>query len=269
MFIGDNRTFSITLATPTDDVELRKTLTDPVVFDACAAQLVAAQPWLDGRAEPITPEVHVMAGLLNRWREHVVGGQPVATGVIAIGDAVLVHQPLYGRGCSTAFWGAHLLADALDSNPTTSPRRHWPTTPRCASRSSRGTAPRWPRTSRLVGSRRSCSPARIPTPTRTTRRRSSAACCAKAWLPALRLDAVVLRAFMRSLNLLTTPDAMMTDPDVQSRVFAVWEDRGNRPPEEALGPKTRRAPRRDRLVERLLHAADGPVGAVLEHVAPR
>ena len=124
--------------------------------------------------------------------------------------------------------------------PTTSPRR------RCAYDAAlRIEIEPWYRASvaqdsearRVAGA--SCSPARIPTPTRTTRRRSSAACCATASLPALRLDAVVLRAFMRSLNLLTTPDAMMTDPDVQSRVFAVWEDRDNRPPEEALGPKTR------------------------------
>ena len=65
------------------------------------------------------------------------------------------------------------------------------------------------------------------------------ASCREGLTPALRLDAIVLRAFMRSLNLLTAPDALMTDPDVQARVLAVWQDRDNREPEAALGPKTR------------------------------
>ena len=117
VFAGDNATFSVTLATPTDDDKLRKLLADPEVFDTAARQLVAAREWLDGRAEPITPEVHVMAGLLNRWRDYVVDGEPVVTGLIPVGDAVLCTNPLYGRGCSTAFWGAQLLADAVAACP--------------------------------------------------------------------------------------------------------------------------------------------------------
>lgn len=113
VFVGDNRTFSVTLATPTADEELRKLVSEPARFDLCAQQLVATQPWLDGRAVAIADEVHIMAGLINRWRRHVVAGVPVATGVAAVGDAVICTNPLYGRGCSTAFWSAHLLADAI------------------------------------------------------------------------------------------------------------------------------------------------------------
>jgi len=82
VFVGDNRTFSVTLATPTDDAELRRLLSDPVRFDACAAALVATAPWLDGRATPLAGHVHVMAGLLNRWREYVVDGVPLVTGMV-------------------------------------------------------------------------------------------------------------------------------------------------------------------------------------------
>jgi hypothetical protein len=57
--------------------------------------------------------------------------------------------------------------------------------------------------------------------------------------PALRFDAVVLRAFVRSLNLLSPPDALMTDEEVSQRVLAVWQDRENREPEPRLGPATR------------------------------
>ncbi len=103
-FVGDNRTFSITLAVPTDDDELRRRLADPVAFDAAARSLPATAPWLDGRAEPITPQVHMMAGLLNKWSDYVVDGEPAAVGLVPVGDAVLCTNPLYGRGCSTAYW---------------------------------------------------------------------------------------------------------------------------------------------------------------------
>ncbi|TFH18660.1 MAG: FAD-dependent oxidoreductase, partial [Acidimicrobiales bacterium] len=112
-FVGDNRTFSVTLAVPSDDDELRRRLSDPVAFDEAARTLPATALWLDGRAEPITPQVHLMAGLLNKWTDYVVDGEPVVTGLIPVGDAVLCTNPLYGRGCSTAYWSAHLLTTAL------------------------------------------------------------------------------------------------------------------------------------------------------------
>ena len=58
-------------------------------------------------------------------------------------------------------------------------------------------------------------------------------------LPAVRTDAVVFRAFLRSFNLLATPDLLMSDPDLIGRVLAVWQDRDNRPPEPSLGPRRR------------------------------
>ena len=116
VFAGDRRTFSVTLATPVADDELRRLFSDPVVFDLAARELVVAAPWLDGRAEPITPKVHMMAGLLNRWRDYVSDGAPVATGFLAVGDALLCTNPLYGRGCSTGFWAAHLMVEAVEAH---------------------------------------------------------------------------------------------------------------------------------------------------------
>jgi hypothetical protein len=60
-------------------------------------------------------------------------------------------------------------------------------------------------------------------------------------LPALRLDAVVLRAFMRNLNLLSPPDALLHDADVAARVFKVWQERDQRPAPEPIGPADREA----------------------------
>ena len=239
VFVGDNRTFSVTLATPTDDQELRKELTDPDVFDACARQLVATAPWLDGRAEPITESVHVMAGLINRWRQYVIDGRPVATGFVPIGDAVLCTNPLYGRGCSTAFWGAHLMVDAIGANPGNSNQMLVD-----YEAALRAEIYPWYRASvDQDAEARRVAAALIagddPDGDPTDQRSFMRAVFRDGLLPALRRDAVVLRAFFRALNLLTPPDAMVKDPDVGARVLAVWQDRDNRPPEPALGPKRR------------------------------
>jgi 2-polyprenyl-6-methoxyphenol hydroxylase-like FAD-dependent oxidoreductase len=239
VFVGDNRTFSVTLATPTDDTELRKRLTDPTVFDDCARQLVATAPWLDGRAEPITESVHAMAGLINRWRQHVVDGQPVATGVIPIGDAVLCTNPLYGRGCATAFWGAHLMVAAIDAHPDDTAQMLV-----TYDAALRAEIHPWYRASvEQDAEGRRVAAALLagedPDGDSSDQRRFMRAVFRDGLLPALRRDQVVLRAFFRSLNLLTAPDAMVKDPDVGNRVLAVWQDRDNRPPESPLGPKLR------------------------------
>jgi 2-polyprenyl-6-methoxyphenol hydroxylase-like FAD-dependent oxidoreductase len=239
VFVGDNRTFSVTLATPTGDQELRKELTDPDVFDACARQLVATAPWLDGRAVPITETVHVMAGLINRWREYVVDGRPVATGFVPVGDAVLCTNPLYGRGCSTAFWGAHLMVAAMDEHP-----HDLEAMLLAYDAALRAEIYPWYRASvEQDAEARRVSAALLagddPDGDPNDQRSFMRAVFRDGLLPALRRDAVVLRAFFRSLNLLTAPDAMIKDPDVGARVLTVWQDRDNRPPEPALGPKRR------------------------------
>ena len=53
--------------------------------------------------------------------------------------------------------------------------------------------------------------------------------------PATRTDAVVWRAFCRTMNLLAPPTHLL-EPDVGARVMRVWQDRANRPPEPPLGP---------------------------------
>jgi len=238
VFVGDNRTFSVTLATPVDDEQLRKLITDPQVFDDTARHLVATAPWLDGRAEPITA-VHAMAGLLNRWREYVVDGEPVATGFVPVGDAVLCTNPLYGRGCSTAFWGAHLLAQSVEAFGADTREIAL-----AYDASLRAEIHPWYRAGveQDAEARRVAAEilsGRDPDGDANDPRTFMRAVFRDGLLPAMRTDAVVLRAFFRSFNLLERPDAMATDPDVSSRVLAAWHDRDNRPPEQLLGPKRR------------------------------
>ncbi|MFZ9629955.1 MAG: NAD(P)/FAD-dependent oxidoreductase [Ilumatobacteraceae bacterium] len=239
VFVGDNRTFSVTLAAPSTDDDLRRVLADPVVFDACARQLTATATWLDGRAEPMSDDVHVMAGLLNRRRHHVVDGVPVALGVVPVGDAALCTNPLYGRGCTFAFVGAHLLADVLDrvgddlgalateyDAALTSDLVPWYQAAVQQDAEARRVA-----AALLAGE--------DPDGDATDPRSFMRSVFRDGLLPAIRTDAVVMRAFFRSLNLLSAPDALMKDADVGARVLAVWQGRDSRPPEEPLGPRTR------------------------------
>ncbi len=238
VFSGDNRTFSVTLAIPTDDVELRRRLTDPQTFDSCARRLVATSTWLDGRAEPIVDEVHVMAGLVNRRRVLVDDGMPIVLGMLAVGDAYVCTNPLYGRGCSTAMWGAQLLADALAAH-------HDASTQALAyfAAVEEEIVP-WYRASvhQDAEAKRVASAllaGQDPDADQSDSRTFLRGVFRDGLAPAMRTDAVVLRAVFRNFNLLTPPDALLSDSDVSARVLAVWNDRGNRPPEPRLGPASR------------------------------
>ena len=239
VFVGDNRTFSVTLACSTDDEELRRRLASPTAFDAAAQELVATAPYLDGRAVPLTPEVHVMAGLVNRWRDYVVDGQPAVVGLVPVGDAVVCTNPLYGRGCSTAFWSAHLLKQAVAEHGDDV--RKVVVAYDCELRSQ--IRPFYRASVDQDNEARRVATALIagqdPDDDTTDPRTFMRGVFRDGLLPALRSDPVVLRAFFRSFNLLSPPDALLTDADVGARVFAVWQDRDNRPASPPLGPRTR------------------------------
>jgi 2-polyprenyl-6-methoxyphenol hydroxylase-like FAD-dependent oxidoreductase len=241
VFVGDNATFSITLASPVDDDEMRRQLADPERFERAARQLTVAAPWLDGRAEPLSRDVHVMAGLLNRWRPLVAGGRPVALGLHAVGDAQVCTNPLYGRGCTTGFWHAHLLAQTLTSHA----HDHAAAALAFHDATQQHLVP-WYRASvandaeaRRVAAAllRGADPDADTNDQRTLMR----GVFRDGLIPALRTDAVVLRAFVRTFNLLDHPQAMLTDPEVTARVMKVWSERHSRPPEPALGPRDRSA----------------------------
>ena len=234
VFVGDNRTFSITLATSTDDGALRPLLDDADVFERVAALLPSTTEYVDGRAEPITG-VHKMAGLLNRRRHWVTDGEPALLGVHPLGDALVCTNPLYGRGCSTGFWHAQLLADVIAEHPddvrAQALAHHeaterlivpWYTAAVAQDAEARRVA------AAILAGENPDDPEDPQAMMRGILREGLA--------PALRTDAVVLRCFLTTLNLLSSPDALLKDADVGARVFAVWNDRENRPPEPSLGP---------------------------------
>jgi hypothetical protein len=102
--VADNGTWGVGVVASARDAALRS-LRD----EACWGRVVRAFPliahWTD--AEPIT-EVTVMAKIEDRHRQYVVGGKPVATGVVPLADAWACSNPSLGRGISIGM--AHAAA---------------------------------------------------------------------------------------------------------------------------------------------------------------
>ena len=66
--------------------------------------------WLDGT--PIT-EILSMSGVVDRYRSFLVDDAPVATGLLAVGDAWASTNPSAGRGLTVGMLQAVRLRDAL------------------------------------------------------------------------------------------------------------------------------------------------------------
>jgi len=238
IFLGDNRTFSITYAIESHDEILRRALADPVGFEIVAQSLVATAPWrADGVAEPITG-VHVMAGLRNRYRPLIAAdGGPVVHGFVAVGDAAVCTNPLYGRGCSLAMVHAFGLADTL--------REHADDLDAVARDFGSFTTAElvpWFRSAVVQDAQARAMHEELAA---EDPRSFMQAVFREGLLPAMRTSPIVFRAFLRWFNLLATPDALMADQSIVGEVLAAFEDRANRPGPPRLGPD------RDAMLARL------------------
>jgi 2-polyprenyl-6-methoxyphenol hydroxylase-like FAD-dependent oxidoreductase len=111
---ADNGTWSVGLITSGRDRAMRG-LRDPARWDAALALYPLAANWSDGDA---APAVDVLAGIEDRHRDFVVDGDPVATGVVVVGDAWACTNPSLGRGITIGLLHAIGLRDVLrDADP--------------------------------------------------------------------------------------------------------------------------------------------------------
>lgn len=117
VFPGDNGCFSITIALPEVEMELRKSILDPDIFHRITLMLPGLQPWTNETRSEGTSKVYGMGDLNSRWRDMVVDGKPAARGYFALGDTIIRTNPLYGRGCSFAAVSAQILRRTLDETP--------------------------------------------------------------------------------------------------------------------------------------------------------
>ena len=177
-----------------------------------------------------------MAGLRNRYRPLVVDDTPVALGFLTVGDASVCTNPLYGRGCSLALVHAFGLADALrehgDDHESLArvfagvhraragavvPHRGVPG--RAGAHASRGRGASARGSARV---RAGASSATACCPRCGPRRSSSARSSAGS-------------------TCLSTPDALMSDPEIVNEVLAAYQNRESHPAPEPLGPPDRAA----------------------------
>lgn len=240
IFHGDSGIFSITFAAAPEDKPLRALLHEGP-FEEAARALPATARWIDPAvAEPITP-VHAMDGLRNTRRFFFRDGEPLSPGVIAIGDSAIHTNPLYGRGCSLGFIHAFALIDAIAeagddvvavaTATEAAVEREilpWYQFAVTQDRDAAATA-RAQREGDAPGNGDGAADGRVDP------RAYMRDLLRRGLVPALRLDATVLRAFLRSFNLLDAPGDLLQRPDVMQRVLAVYQDRDQRE-EPAAGP---------------------------------
>jgi len=93
-------------------------LRDPDRWTAVAKALTPIAHWIDG--DPLTG-VQVLNRLEDRRRRLVVGGQPVATGIVAVADACASTNPTLGRGIPLGLTHALGLRDLLRSRSVDDP----------------------------------------------------------------------------------------------------------------------------------------------------
>jgi flavin-dependent dehydrogenase len=107
---ADNGTWSVTLVTSAKDKALRL-LRNAAVWEKTVQSLPLVAHWLGGT--PIDDRVAAMAGIEDRHRNLMVDGAPVATGVVAAGDAWACSNPTVGRGASIGMLQALVLRDTI------------------------------------------------------------------------------------------------------------------------------------------------------------
>jgi 2-polyprenyl-6-methoxyphenol hydroxylase-like FAD-dependent oxidoreductase len=107
---ADNGTWSVTLTASSKDAELRA-LRHPETWERVNRLLPLTAHWID--AEPLDDSVTVMAKIEDRIRDFAPGGDPVATGVVAVADSWSCTNPSLGRGATIGLMHATVLRDQL------------------------------------------------------------------------------------------------------------------------------------------------------------
>jgi 2-polyprenyl-6-methoxyphenol hydroxylase-like FAD-dependent oxidoreductase len=107
---GDHDTFSIVLVVSSRDRAARALRHAPA-WSAVAGLSPRARSWM-GAGEP-TSDVLPIAGIEDVRHDYWVGGEPVVTGLVSVGDSFATTNPSLGRGASIGVLHAAALRDAL------------------------------------------------------------------------------------------------------------------------------------------------------------
>lgn len=235
VFVADNRHFSVTLAVPEIESELRLNVVKPEIFERICASIPGAARWV-ARAEPASP-IYSMGNLKSVWRRYAKDGEPQALNFFAIGDAALRTNPLYGRGCSAGVVHAHILRDTFAA--TSDPRARAIIAERDAYKALR---PYYDiMVQQDLQSIRRAQNERDPNYRPSTKGRMVKSFIEDGLVPATRGDPAVSRSLSRAFHMIGDPRAWLREPDTMRRIMKIWampkamkRARGLYPPE--FGP---------------------------------
>lgn len=218
VFPADNRHFSITLAVPEIESELRLAAANPDRFDAICMKIPGCARWIDpARAEPVT-KVFGMGNLHNVWRHFVRQTTPQVLNFFAVGDSGLRTNPLYGRGCSSAMMHAHILGEIVDQTQDPSARAL-----AFAQRTRRELRPFWDMIVKQdLGAIRRAKNEQDPNYKPRLKARLIKSFAEDAVGPATRANVAVYRAIMRGFHMLAAPTAWLTQPSIVLTVLVTW-----------------------------------------------
>ncbi|MCW5727550.1 FAD-dependent oxidoreductase [Parvibaculum sp.] len=231
VFPADNGCFSITLAVPEIEIEMRKAVVRPEIFDAICAQLPGIARWTSAETSKPVSRVFGMGELVSRWRHMTENGQPRVLGFFPIGDSVIRTNPLYGRGCSFAAIAAEALRDALDRKDPAARAAYYH--------------------KRLALDLRQYYDDMVKQDLAATRRARNAidpdykpgvkarvikSFAEDAIIPAIRGDIELLRNFMRAFHMVDRPNLWLRDPRNISKILTTWA-RGKRRNADYYPPK--------------------------------
>lgn len=232
VFPADDRRFSITLCVPEIEHGLRRAVMDGAMFQRICLELPGMAPWVDpARAAPVG-KVIGMGDLHSRWRSLMRDGRPAVLGYVAIGDALVRTNPLYGRGCSLAAVSAGVLRRALDAG-----RDPWL---RVATYEAGILAEVKPFYDLMLKQDRSAIRRARATLTPDHRARLKAR-VARSFVEdgitiAARSDIGLLRALLRGFHMLEHPEAWLKRPQNLGKVLGYWA-RGRRGNAAAYAPR--------------------------------
>ncbi|HXC53849.1 MAG TPA: hypothetical protein VNU97_01005 [Rhizomicrobium sp.] len=218
VFIADNRHFSVTLAVPEIESQLRLAIVKPENFDAACRAMPGAARWIEPeRSEPVS-RVYAMGELHNVWRHYLKDGAPQVLNFFALGDAAIRTNPLYGRGCSSGVVEAHLLRAALDASDDPAERASiYEREMKAAIR------PYYDSMVSLdLNAIRRAEHERNPHYRPGYRARLAKSFTEDGLMPAQRGDVEVSRALSRVFHMLDEPTAFLKRPAVMARILAMW-----------------------------------------------
>ena len=218
IFPGDNRAYSITFAAHLS-LQRLKVLYNVEAFEMLVRMLPGIAPFVDPElAEPLPVlgrEVLAMGGLENCLRRFVdPRGLPLAAGFFVVGDAAYHTNPLYGRGTSQAFMHARFLGEALDAASGDRVRAA-----RFLDEAARAEIEPFYRSSVAADALASRKVGAAPT---SLVQRVYDSFFDDGVVPAMRVDPLVFRTFVRVINMMDTPERAFFQPEIVERVLAVW-----------------------------------------------